>query len=294
MRQENRFQTKLVKSESAIIIRLFTGLHMKKQIIQIIYEDDDILVANKPTNVSTTTERSGKADLVDFLRQQTGNEYKEMRAVNRLEKPLSGAVILAKHTEAESKFGSLLGRKLMKRTFLAICSGFPPGDSGSVDEDIRRSHKDKNLMEVAKKKKKPALTEWTLLADYVQSCLIAAVPVTNRTQQLRVHLQATGLPPVIDPDYGGDRPIYLSDYKTRYNLGKYATEKPLIDRITLHLYQIELLEGPEGKPGCFVAPLDKDFKTAVKMLTKHNPNGTDAFRRIEVFEDIVSDRPIQY
>jgi len=71
-------------------------------------------------------------------------------------------------------------------------------------------------------------------------------------------------------------------------LAKGRAEKPLIGRLTLHAYQIELTEIQPNRPDCFVAALDKKFTVCLKMLTKHNPSGLDAFLDPDNFIKIIN------
>jgi hypothetical protein len=102
-----------------------------------------------------------------------------------------------------------------------------------------------------------------------------------------VHLASIGLPLVIDPLYGGNSPLMLSEFKKEYHLGLGQEEKPLIDRLTLHAYQIKFAKSRDDRPGCFVARLDKKFAATIKMLAKHNPRGIAAFVNPDDFSRIL-------
>jgi 23S rRNA pseudouridine1911/1915/1917 synthase len=106
--------------------------------------------------------------------------------------------------------------------------------------------------------------------------LLAVEPITGRTHQIRVHLKSIALPLAIDPLYGSTRPIMLSDFKPDFRLKKGKTETPLIDRLTLHAYQLEI-PLTDTKPTTYIAKLDKKFAATIKALAKHNPKGPDAF-----------------
>ncbi len=279
---------------------------MPKTKVEIIYSDDDIIVINKPAGLSVTADRSGAAQLTDILAEQLSSQISsELRLVHRLDKHTSGVMILAKNKETQSKFSSYFEKKLIKKTYLAIVTGIVPGPQGTIKAPLARNRKNPALMCVTRKKGKEAITDWKLLADFGMAALLAVNPLTGRTHQIRVHLPSIGLPLAIDPLYGTSQPLFLSDFKPHYRLGLGQTEKPLIDRLTLHAYQIELpnpqvlssvipaqagihLNPQPDRPECFVAGLDKKFAATLKMLTKHNPKGPDAFTNPDNFSKIIS------
>jgi len=251
---------------------------MPKAMIEIVYQDDDILVINKPAGVSVTKDRTGAPQLVDFLTGQLGQQIcSQLRLVHRLDKDTSGVMILAKNTKTQCWFSSHFEKKLVKKTYLAIVTGVVPSQQGTINAPLTRSRKNPALMCIARKKAKAAVTNWQLLADFGTAALLAVNPLTGRTHQIRVHLPSIALPLAIDPLYGSSRPLFLSDFKLDYRLAKGQTEKPLIERLTLHAYQIELLKPQENRPDYFMAGLDKKFAACLKMLTKYNPKGLEAF-----------------
>ncbi len=266
---------------------------MAKTNLEIIYDGDDLLIVNKPAGISSARDSRGKTNVFSLLEEQAIRKIENLKLIYTLDKDSSGALVLAKNKDAGSKYSSMLARQKIKRTFLILCTGFAAQESGIIDKPLHKSKKD-NLMKIINKrtKKKEAITKWSLLADFGQSYLIAASPVTKRTHQIRVHMSSIGLPLAIDKSYGGERPVFLSDYKSSYNLGKNQEEKPLINRLTLHCYQLEFTENQQDKPRYFIANLDKDFKATLKMLTKHNSKGKDAFQDSEVFDRILKGEKI--
>ena len=262
---------------------------MPKTKIEIIHQDNDILVINKPTGVSVTKDRSRAAQLTDIFAEQSGPQAcSELRLVHRLDKDTSGVMILALNAEAQSKFYGYFEKRLIRKTYLALVTGIAPGRGGTINAPLARNRKDPALMCISRQKGKEAVTNWKLLADFGTVALLAVNPLTGRTHQIRVHLPSIGLPLAIDPLYGNSKPIFLSDFKTDYRLAKDKTEKPLIERLTLHAYQIELLKPQENRPDCFIAGLDKKFAATIKMLTKHNPNSLDAFTSPDDFTRITN------
>jgi 23S rRNA pseudouridine1911/1915/1917 synthase len=257
--------------------------------VEIIYQDDDIIVVNKPSGISVTKDRSGAAKLADILGEQLRHQLRsELRLVHRLDKATSGVMILAKNIEAQTRFTNYFKKRLVKKTYLALVIGIAPGKQGRIDAPLTRRDKKAGLMCIAHKKGKESLTHWKLLADFGSVALLSVRPVTGRTHQIRVHLPHIGLPLAIDPLYGNTRPLFLSDFKIDYYLARNQTEKPLIERLTLHSYQIQFLEPWRNQPDCFIAALDKKFTATIKMLTKHNPHGLNAFSNPDDYHRIIT------
>jgi len=262
---------------------------MFKTKIEIIYLDDDILVINKPSGVSVTKDRTGVPELTDILSKQLEPQIcSELRLVHRLDKDTSGVMILARNKETQSQFSSYFEKKLIKKTYLAIVTGAISAKKGTITVTLAHSRKNPALMRIAAKKGKEAVTKWKLLADFGVAALLVVNPLTGRTHQIRVHLPSIGLPLAIDPLYSSSHPLFLSDFKPDYRLAIGRTEKPLIERLTLHAYQIEFTEMQPNRPDCFIAALDKKFAACLKMLTRHNPNGLDAFVNPDNFSKIIN------
>ncbi|MHC4570678.1 MAG: RluA family pseudouridine synthase [Planctomycetota bacterium] len=265
---------------------------MLKTKIEIIYQDDDIFVINKPSGVSVTKDRTGVPELTDILSEQLEPQVcSELRLVHRLDKDTSGVMILARNKETQSQFSSCFEKRLIRKIYLAIVTGAVTCPQGTINAPLTHSRKNPALMCITRKKGKKGkevATDWKLLADFGTVTLLAVNPLTGRTHQIRVHLPSIGLPLAIDPLYSSSHPLFLSDFKPDYRLAKGRTEKPLIERLTLHAYQVELTEMLPNRPDCFVAALDKKFAACLKMLTRHNPNGLDAFVNLDNFSKIIN------
>jgi len=293
---------------------------MKQRISQpgvdIIYLDDDILVVNKPSGVSVTKDRSGKAQLVDILSNQLGEQLSgQLRLVHRLDKDASGVLVLARNKNAQRLLTEYFNKRLVRKIYLAIVSWRPGRQEGEIELPLARDRRDSRFVRVDYKKGKEAVTKWQLLADFGPLALLVVEPLTGRTHQIRVHLAASGMPLAIDPLYGGTEPLFLSDFKTDYRLGKGKSEKPLIQRLTLHAYQlsfpvetsqwhrpsaaesngkaVDLFGKCSDCPRCFVARLDRKFAATIKMLAKHSrPDTTETIRR-DWFSAIINAQPLE-
>lgn len=253
--------------------------------MEIIYEDSEIIAINKPSDLSVTHDRGSSDSLIEIL-QKRRPDLKEILVIHQLDKDASGIMILAKNTDAQSRYCALFEESKVKKTYLAFVSGRPDELSGEIDAPLMQCKRDVRKMEVDLKKGREAKTAWQLLADFGRISLVAARPLTERTHQIRVHFQYSGFPLEIDPLYGTNEPIMLSTFKTNYRLGKFAEEKPLIDRLTLCAYELEI------ENHHFVAPIDKKFKATIKMLTKYNSQGPDAFINQQHFEQMLAAKPL--
>ena len=261
---------------------------MAKTGIEIIYEDGNTLVVNKPSGISVTKDRTGQESLVHILQKQLCDQPADLRLVHRLDKDTSGVMIIAKNITAQRKLTECFEKRLVKKTYLAFVRGVPQDSQGLVRAPLSAGRKTPQRMIIDPQKGKDAVTQWKLLADFGTVALLAVFPLTGRTHQIRVHLQSIDMPLAVDPLYGSGAALFLSEFKTDYRLGKGRVEKPLIDRLTLHSYQLEFEEIFSNTPDCFIAALDQKFAATIKMLAKYNHKGREAFVQPELLTDILA------
>ena len=255
---------------------------MAKNNIEIIYEDQQIIAVNKPAGISVTHDRTGKDSIIEYIRL----EQPTLKIVHRLDKDTSGIMLLAKNTDAQRKWSEYFEEGQVRKIYLALITGSPSEQTGMIDAPLAQSKKKPEKIQVDLKNGKNAQTQWELVADFGSVSLLAVRPLTERTHQIRVHLQHAGMPLAIDPLYGQNQAIMLSSFKADYKLGKYEEEKPLIDRLTLCAYELEV------ESLHLIAPLEKKFKATIKMLTKYNSHGQAAFNNEENFKRLLDSQPL--
>ncbi|MBN1788341.1 MAG: RNA pseudouridine synthase [Sedimentisphaerales bacterium] len=264
---------------------------MSKNKIEIIYEDERIIAVNKPVGINVTNDRFGKDNLIDNVRRQR-KDLDELKIIHRLEKQVSGIIILAKNSDVQRRLLSDFKKGLIRKIYLAIITGSPGEKSGIIDVPLAQNKKDFEKIEVNHKHGKEAKTQWQLLADFGGLALLAVMPWTDRMGQIQVHLKHNNMPLVIDNPDGKNHAIMLSSFKADYKLGKYEEEKPLIDRLTLCAYEVKIENFADSGPLHLVSPIEKKFKATVKMLTKYNSNGPGAFINEANFSRLMEAKPL--
>ena len=268
---------------------------MPKKKLDILFENDNIVVINKPTGISVTPDRTGARDIQQLLTKQL-TLTEPLRLIHRLDKDTSGVMLIAKNKQAQSCYSRLFAKRQIQKLYLAIVNGPLSYKHGSIKDPIARSKRNPQAMHIHPRLGKPAHTVWKQLADFGSLALVAAQLVTGRTHQIRIHFSHRGMPLTIDPVYGSVAPLMLSAFKNGYRPKPDKDEPPMIDRLTLHAYQLTIPVGPPDteKLQTFVAPLDKKFAAAVKLLNKHTQNMAKGFTDADDFQKIISAEPLAY
>ncbi len=171
--------------------------------LDILYEDDHILVLDKPAGMLIHPSRSKfdgtLANFVAGYYARTGQKC-AFHPMTRLDRDTFGIVLLAKNAHVHS----LLQSCTVKKTYHALVFGGPEADSGSIDAPIARKPLP-SLLRYVDDSGKPSLTRYRVLERQGGYAKLALEPVTGRTHQLRVHCAHQGFPILGDPQYGNDR-----------------------------------------------------------------------------------------
>jgi len=241
--------------------------------LDIIYEDTDLLVVNKPAGMVVHPAAGNyTGTLVNALLYQCKNlsgigEVLRPGIVHRLDKGTSGLLVVAKNDLAHLKLSEQLKDKSLYREYVAIICGNLSKKSGSIQAPIGRSLKDRKKMTVTKVKSKEAWTEFKVLKSFGLCDLLQLKLKTGRTHQIRVHLSYLGHPVLGDPEYGG-RAKWLSSLSV--NRRKMAQEiLNLIDRQALHAFKIGFIHPRTDKYLEFQAPLPLDISQVLDFLKSY-------------------------
>lgn len=213
--------------------------------LPIIYEDDDVVVINKPAGVLTHNvgNRNLEATVASFLRSHAGlaadGSSQRTGIVHRLDRLTSGVMICAKHPQALSWLQKQFHDRTVQKTYAAVIKGRLSPVAAIIDMPIERNPKAPATFRVGANGKNAQTAYETVATGKVYS-LLELRPKTGRTHQLRVHLAHQGHPIAGDSMYDG----------------------PKADRLYLHAHFLEITL-PNGKTERFEAPLPAEFNTKV-------------------------------
>ena len=175
--------------------------------LDIVYEDEDIIVVNKPQGMVVHPAAGHPSHtLVNALLYHTRDladspEGFRPGIVHRIDKDTSGLLMVAKNAAARESLEKQLAAKSNKRQYLAIVHGNFAEEEGTIDAPIGRNPKDRKQMAVVEKGKS-AVTHFKVLEQYQGYCLVECQLETGRTHQIRVHMAYIGHPLAGDPLYG--------------------------------------------------------------------------------------------
>ena len=218
--------------------------------LDIIYEDVDFLVVNKPAGMSTHPSRKGGtgtlANAVTYYWQELGRNTL-FRPINRLDKDTSGLILIGNSQFAHQGIFNQVKGRTIERSYIALVEGLIANDSGRIDQPIARQD-DKSRRRIVHSDGHPAVTHYQVLDKYPGHTLLSLRLETGRTHQIRVHLSFLGHPICGDLLYG--------------------CTSPLIDRQALHANKLRFTHPRSGKEVILEVPLAADIQSAIDHLVK--------------------------
>lgn len=233
--------------------------------IEILFQDDDLLVVNKPPRLLTLPDRFAveKPNLITLLKAQDPN----VMTNHRLDKDTSGILVFTRNAEAHAHVSRQFEARTLTKVYDALVKGVISQDEGIIDQPIEAHPVIDGKMRVWKGGK-PSRSAYTVTHRYRQFTWLKVRIDTGRTHQIRVHCAHIGHPLAVDLLYGGDEGVFLSSFKHNYRQNRGQDEQPLIDRLTLHASSIVLIHPRLGTEVTFEAPLPKDMRAIQNQLDK--------------------------
>lgn len=173
--------------------------------LDIVYEDDYLLVVNKPSGMVVHPALGHcSGTLVNALMYHTNLSNHDVRPgiVHRIDKDTSGLLLVAKNDDVHLALSEELSKRKVNRKYIALVHGVINNDTGTIDAPIGRSMFDRKKMSVTDINSKDAITHFKVLERLSDATLIECTLETGRTHQIRVHMSYIGFPIVNDPVYG--------------------------------------------------------------------------------------------
>lgn len=234
---------------------------------EVIFEDDDLAVVNKPAGLLTLPDRHN--DSLPSLSAILKKKYGQIFVVHRLDRDTSGIIVFAKNAPAHQSLSRQFESRETRKFYLALVNGRMPLPSGTIDQPLMEHPSQRGKM-IISKKGKTAVTDFEVVEDFRLYTLVRLTLHTGRTHQIRVHMQSAGHPVAVDELYGDGKPVYLSAIKRHYRISRNEeTERPLMHRLALHAHRL-IFRSLKGDKHDFTAPLPKDFQAVLNQLRKNS------------------------
>ena len=245
--------------------------------IDIIYEDNDILVVNKPPNqVVHPGHGNYSGTLLNGLIYHNENlpENRDGRPglVHRIDKDTSGLLVVAKSDIALTKLSEQFFHKTIDRKYLAIVWGAPSPEQGTIDKYLSRDKKNRMIMSVPVDEDigKRAITHYKVVEKLGYVSLVECELETGRTHQIRAHMKHIGNPIFNDQRYGGDKILK----GTIFNKYKQFVENcfKLLPRQALHAKTLSFNHPRTNERLAFETELPNDFKSCFEKWKNYSKN----------------------
>ena len=233
---------------------------------EILFEDDDLIVANKPAGLLVIPDRFNHElpSMNKLLEAYTGEK---IYVVHRLDRDTSGVICFAKNENAHRELSMKFQEHDVAKFYAGIVMGRVLQEQGRIESPIAEHPYIKGKM-VVTQRGKASVTDYRVVEAWPMHSLLQFQIHTGRTHQIRVHMQSMGHPILCDELYGDGKPFYVSSIKRRFKLAdKEEGERPLLARLALHAYRLAF-EKADGTPINVEAPLPKDMAATVNQLNK--------------------------
>jgi len=222
----------------------------------VLYKDANVIIINKPFGLPVQGGTKIKKSLDDMLGGLLFDAKERPKLVHRLDRDTSGVLVLARNTKSASLLAKMFAGKDIEKTYLALTHGRPLQTVGTIDYRLLKAEHGENSYErvaVDDEEGKYARTEYRVVESLARRfALMELKPLTGRTHQLRVHMQAINCPIVGDEKYGGDE--------------LQAQDVGIADGLHLHARRIVIPAFGSGKKIDVTAPLPPHMKESFKAL----------------------------
>ncbi|MGB9589472.1 MAG: RluA family pseudouridine synthase [candidate division WOR-3 bacterium] len=241
--------------------------------LPIIYEDDDLVVLNKPPGVVVHPARGNTSGtivnaLLGRLEElpDTGDRTRP-GVVHRLDKDTSGLLVVAKSQRGVRSLARQIATKEARRIYLAVVWGRPPAREGEINAPVGRHTIDRKRMAVTPFHSKPATTMFRIMEEFGRVASFMEIELlTGRTHQIRVHMEHYGHPVVGDPVYSGREIRKIFRVVPPGERERVAACLEIMERQALHAAKLIITHPAKNYRMEFEAPLPEDMEKLLEYL----------------------------
>jgi 23S rRNA pseudouridine955/2504/2580 synthase/23S rRNA pseudouridine1911/1915/1917 synthase len=259
-------------------------LRTKDLRVETLLEAERFVVVAKPAGLLTVPgrRRTDGETVVERVHAAWRRRDPEVAApvvCHRLDRDTSGCLVLARDREAAKELMTRFRKRHVEKSYLALVTGAPHPPEGEVEFRVAPDRRRPGTMWTPRKGGKACHDLYETVEVFRGVSLVRVRPQTGRTHEVRLALRTLGTPCAVDPLYGTNEPLLLSAWKRDYRTGRGRTERPLIDRLTLHAESIAFAPpgaDPEDREAWIrvEAPLPKDLASTLRQLRKHAAPGS--------------------
>lgn len=233
---------------------IFITRHEKNLLNNILYEDNHLLIINKPSGIAVHGGSGINLGVIEYFRKLRPLE-KFLELVHRIDRDTSGVLMLAKKRKSLVFLHKQMKEKKIKKKYIGLVHGLWPINLKRISEPLLKTHlKNKQKKVLINKEGKPSETHFKIKKKYSFTTLIDIIPKTGRTHQIRAHTSHVGHPILFDTRYGNR------------SLDSNVKNEKMINRLLLHSFSISFLHPENGKKIYITAPLDINFKNYLNSL----------------------------
>lgn len=265
--------------------------------LDVVFEDDDVLVVNKPagmvvhpahgnrygTLVNAVLYHMGQRESIVLEEESDDQEEAELDdesvldtdalrpgIVHRIDKDTSGILVIGKNPRATEHLSAQFAKRTAKRVYHALVWGVVKNDHDTIDAAIARSPKDRKVFTVNERDGKSAITDYTVLSRFDFLTLLELRLRTGRTHQIRVHCSHLHHPLLGDAAYGGNAPVY-GGIRAQHRTTAFRCLE-LMQRQALHATSLGFTHPRTGEWMEFTSELPADFRQVLDIVTELHAN----------------------
>lgn len=235
--------------------------------IPIIFEDEYLVIANKPSGIASIPERNGSREnsFVGMLESQIGQLF----VVHRIDKQTSGILCFAKTEDVHKALSLIFENREVEKEYFAVVKGNVLEPHGIINEPLAENPARPGTMKVYAKGKE-AISEYWVNENFKHAAWLRVKIYTGRMHQIRVHLKSIGHPLLVDEIYTGTKNFHISSVMKNFKQNLEEETRPTIARTTLHAAKLGFIHPITKQSISVEAPLPKDFEVLLKLLRKNN------------------------